>query len=110
MGRLWDELEQQIQNRNLPERTIFALAEAASGRKVRNATYRPIAEVSENVASRDLTELVANGLLVPYGEKRGRYYLAADLIKEIRTKTREPRSEAEDPFQTKRVEPSLFPN
>lgn len=110
MGRLWDELEQQIQNRKLPERTIFALAEAATGRKVRNATYRPIAEVSENLASRDLTELVASGLLVPYGEKRGRYYLASDLIKEIRARTREPRSEPEDPFQMKKVEPSLFPH
>lgn len=110
LGRLWDELEQQVKNRNLPERTIFALAEAASGRKVRNATYRPIAEVSENLASRDLTELVQSGLLIPYGEKRGRYYLASDVIKEIRARIREPRTEPEDPFQIKRVEPSLFPH
>lgn len=107
--RLWDELERLIASHGLPERTIFALAEAAWGRKVRNATYRPIAEITENLASRDLAELVARGLLVPQGEKRGRYYVASDFIKAIRSKTREPRLPIEDPFDLDKNQPGLFP-
>ncbi len=56
-----------------------------------------IAEVSENLASRDLKTLVDQGLLVTAGEKRGRYYLASDALKVIRLKTREPKKDV-DPF------------
>ena len=107
--RLWDELERLVTHHDLPDRTILALAEAAWGRKVRNATYRPIAEVTENLASRDLAELVAHGLLVPNGEKRGRYYVASELIKAIRSNTREPRLQIEDPFEFNKDQPTLFP-
>ncbi len=101
IDRLWGELEHEINNRGLPDRTIFALAEAAGGRRIRNATYRPIAEISENVASRDLKQLVDSGLLVPNGERRGRYYTASEFVLAIREKTREPRSAPEDPFDLK---------
>ncbi|HEX4963820.1 MAG TPA: Fic family protein [Thermoanaerobaculia bacterium] len=95
--RLWDALEEEIAARKLPERSIFALADAAQGLRVRNATYRPIAEITENLASRDLKSLVDQGLLLPAGEKRGRHYIASDVLKEISGKTHEPKR-TEDPF------------
>lgn len=53
MNRLWDELEVLVNHIGLPDRMIFALADAAVGLGVRNATYRSSAEVSENLASGD---------------------------------------------------------
>jgi hypothetical protein len=52
------------------------------------------------VASRDLKSLVEQGLLVPKGERRGRYYVASDGLREILVKTREGRR-VEDPFDQK---------
>jgi Fic family protein len=96
--RLWDALDHEIRIRHLPERTIFAVADAAVGLKVRNATYRGIAEVSDFVASRDFKQLVDTGLLVGSGERRGRYYVASPSILEIRRRTREPKPALDDPF------------
>ncbi len=89
--RVWNELEQMIKLHGLPERVIYALSDATFGYRVRNSTYRGIAEVSDAVASRDLKLLVDNGLLSPYGEKRGRGYVAGAILKALREKTREPR-------------------
>lgn len=100
--RLWDSLEEEIASLGLPERTLFALADAAVGLRVRNATYRPIAEINDNLASRDLKKLVEQGLLIPDGERRGRFYVASDRLKEIRVRTRETR-QVEDPFLSPRT-------
>jgi Fic family protein len=96
--RLWDSLEIEVSSRGLPERTLLALADAAVGLRVRNATYRPIAEISEQQASRDLKTLVEQGLLVPQGEKRGRFYTAGESVRLLRGKTREAGT-IEDPFE-----------
>ena len=96
ISRLWDELEELIRRHQLPERTQFALADAAMGLRVRNSSYRAEAEVSENLASRDLTLLVQRGLLAADGERRGRVYVASEDLKRIRGKTLEPRG-AKDP-------------
>jgi Fic family protein len=95
--RLWDALEIEVQSRSLPERTLFALSDAAHGLRVRNATYRPIAEISEAVASRDLKSLVDQGLLVARGEKRGRFYVASERLLAVRIATRETHA-IEDPY------------
>lgn len=95
--RLWDALEVEIKKHGLPERTLFALADAAMGLRVRNATYRPIADISDQVAGRDLKTLAETGLLVAQGERRGRFYVASDLALKIRAETREQRR-IEDPF------------
>jgi hypothetical protein len=42
--------------------------------------------------------LVDNGLLVADGEKRGRAYVAAPILKKIRERTREPRIEQQRLF------------
>lgn len=96
--RLWDELELEIKRRSLPDRVISALSDAAVGLVVTASMYRPAAEVSAQVASRDLKLLVEQGLLIPKGERRGRSYVAAPVITAIRMRTREPRSQDNDPF------------
>ena len=89
LARLWESLELLATRFGLPERAILALADAAMGHKVRNATYRNLAEISNDVASRDLKLLVDAGLLVARGERRGRYYVAAAPLIELRERTRE---------------------
>ena len=95
--KIWDELEIIIERRGLADRTIYALADATGGYKIRNPTYRRVAEVSTVVAGRDLRALVEAGLLEARGEKRGRYYVASPTLFEIRKRAAEPKQIA-DPF------------
>jgi len=82
--RRWSALEELVQAQGLPERSIAALFNAAQGHRLRNATYRVLAEkVTELVASRDLRSLVEAGLLEPHGEKRGRYYTASATLRQV---------------------------
>lgn len=109
MQRIWDELEEEIRRRNLPERVQFALSDATLGYKIRNATYRSVAEISETLASRDLKLLVDEGLLIPDGEKRGRSYVGSPILKSIREKTREPRKIDDPIFSSAPYLPGLEP-
>ena len=95
--RIYDELLSETAKRGLPERMALALLEAASPLKVRNASYRVSADISNNLASRDLKALTDAGLLRPAGEKRGRHYVASDAVMAIRDKHRLPRG-IPDPF------------
>jgi Fic family protein len=87
--RVWAELEAEAKKRGLPDRTLLALFDAAFGFKVRNATYRKTAEITENLASRDLKNLTDQKLLIAKGQKRGRFYVASDGVLAIRANTRE---------------------
>lgn len=96
----WEALEAEVNRRGLSERTIAALFNAALGYRIRNATYRAQADVSELVASRDLRALVEAGLLEPRGERRGRFYLRSAALAEVEASIRVERSEdGDDPFQ-----------
>lgn len=108
LQRLWDHLEEELLRRKLPERMVLALADAAIGLRVRNATYRSIAEVSNNLASRDLRSLVDEGFLRARGEKRGRYYVAAPWLRELRERLAEPKKVA-DPFEEGGEPPPVIP-
>jgi Fic family protein len=103
------ELERLVVRYRLPERTLEALFDAASGLRVRRAVYRAILEtqsddpVSEQTATRDLQSLTNHGLLVAHGERRGRYYTAGPELVAIRErviKNRNPRDDS-DPFADK---------
>jgi Fic family protein len=107
-GRLWAELEAEIKGRGLQERLILALHDAAFGYRVRNTTYRKAAEVSDAVASRDLGQLVAAGLLVAQGEKRGRFYTAGEWLSKVRAETRLTKV-ASDPFTGEQVREEPVP-
>ena len=95
--RLYAELSELVVANGLPDRTALALLQAASGSRLRNASYRVSADLSKNLASRDLKLLVDAGLLVPEGQKRGRVYSAAPFVAEIRQRLRLPRR-IDDPF------------
>ncbi len=96
--RVYEELSQIITRKGLPERMVFALMEAAFGYRVRNSSYRVSADISSNLASRDLKTLVSEGLLERQGEKRGAHYIASPEIREVRTRHRLPKS-IPDPFE-----------
>lgn len=108
IGRVWDEVEKTIEIHSLHERSEIALVDAAFGYRVTNERYRSENEISAVVASRDLRKLCDLNLLDAVGEKRGRYYVASDSLKEMREKTREPRR-MDDPYevQTIAAEPEL---
>ncbi len=102
--KICDELEVRIKRAGLPERSVLALADAAVGYRVRNPTYRKIAEVTDATAGNDLRLLVKAGFLVAHGEKRGRFYTASPTVQEIRRKVAEPK-QVIDPFDTAAATP-----
>lgn len=96
-SRIFGVIEQEVTRRGIHDRSTVALAEAAYGFQIRNANYRASATVSEALASKDLKELVEAGLLEPHGERRGRYYTAGAVIRNLVQQI--PRSERPgDPF------------
>ncbi|MEX0789523.1 MAG: Fic family protein [Actinomycetota bacterium] len=98
---LWEELERLVRRKSLPERMIPAMYDAAQGLRIRNAIYRQLSDLSEQTASRDLRALVANGLLRPNGERRGRFYTAEAELTEIWQSIRGRRNPRDDrdPFR-----------
>lgn len=100
--RLWTDLERIIEKHGLPERVLPALYDASIGFRVRRATYRASDkdDITEQMASRDLHDLVQANLLLPQGEKRGRFYLAGPEIAAARQaiiQSRDPKDDS-DPF------------
>lgn len=96
--RLWDELEQVLSRLGLPPRLALGLSDAALGLRIRNPTYRSVADISDQVAGKDLKMAVEGGLIEAKGERRGRYYVASPMLREMRERVREPRS-VPDPFE-----------
>jgi Fic family protein len=101
--RLWADLEQLTQQRDLPERMLPLLFDAAMGLRVRNATYRASLEesgdepITEQTASRDLQRLVQAELLVPRGQRRGRLYAGSPALTRLRQAiiaSRDPRNDS----------------
>jgi Fic family protein len=96
-GVVYVELEKLVKEKGLPNRTALGLLEGAFGTRIRNASYRVSTDVSHNLASRDLKQLVDAGLLEAKGEKRGRHYIAAAPVREIHERNRRPKG-VDDPF------------
>jgi Fic family protein len=99
LRRLWDILEREIATRGLPERAILALSDAAEGHRVRNPIYRRAADITPNLASRDLRLLVDQGLLEARGEKKGRFYVASTRLRAIAREDRPLDEPIENPFE-----------
>lgn len=100
--RLWGDLERIAEKHGLPERVLPALYDASIGFRVRRATYRASDkdDITDQMASRDLHDLVEAKLLVAQGEKRGRVYLAGSEIVAARQaiiQARDPKDDS-DPF------------
>lgn len=109
----WNEVEAIARARRVPGRAIPSLFDASAGFRIRNATYRASADVSELVASRDLRSLVDAGLLEPRGERRGRFYSRGPSLADIdhAIRARRPARVEDDPFTLAREafsEPTLW--
>jgi hypothetical protein len=99
MDVLWQELDIIISQRGLPERLIYAVADGAIGYRVRNSSYRNLAELNDIAASRDLKAAVDAGLLIPTGERRGRIYVGSPELRALVDKLRlEHIKSVPDPF------------
>lgn len=97
-SRIFNRVEELVRRHGLQERSTVALAEATNGFRIRNATYRKSADVSDALASRDLKELVDAGMLMPHGERRGRYYTAGPPLLELASQIAKPERPG-DPFE-----------
>ena len=97
LERVYADLSDLVKARRLPERTTMALIQAATGAKLRHSSYRVSADIPRHLVSRDLKALVDADLLIPQGERRGRFYTAAPVVADIRRKARLPRK-VDDPF------------
>jgi Fic family protein len=95
--RVWNEVEDMLMRRGFNDRALPSLVDAAFGYRLRRQHYMASAEVSEQVASRELHDLVEGGLLVAQGETRGRSYRASDLLRNIYLHNYQPRTLI-DPF------------
>jgi len=95
--RVWDEIEMLIHRKGVHERSLPVLADAAFGYRIRRTHYMNSADVSEQVASRDLKLLVERGLLTAEGETKGRIYRASDDLHSIYARHYETRTNI-DPF------------
>jgi Fic family protein len=97
-ARLWRELSDLAESRRLPERTLTALFDAASGLRVRRSGYERDAEVEPGTAARDLRMMVAADLLSPVGETRARRYSATPELRAVRNRVAEGRPPIVEPF------------
>ncbi len=101
IGRVWEQVSAVIKEIGLPERVENPMMDAAFGYRVKNGPYRDEAKISETVASRDLKRLTELSYLVPFGEKRGRYYEASDKLKSLVRAATDKSGPIEDPYQIK---------
>lgn len=83
LQRIWDAVSKEIGKRNLMERMAWAVGDASVGIKVRNSTCRKQTGISNESASKDFRTLVESGLLIPKGERKGRYYEASALVQKL---------------------------
>lgn len=97
-GRVYADISRIGRERGLNERTFFALMDGAMGFRVRAGQYREEHELSDVVASRDLRKLCDEGLLIPHGERRGRYYTGAKTLQEAAQATKVT-GRADDPYE-----------
>jgi Fic family protein len=104
--RLWNACVELSEHNRLPERCAAGLMDAALGVRIRRKIYRSSTEaatgeeISDLTASRDLKAMVDAGLLEAVGERRARYYLAAEVLNKLREEIRSqrPAESADDPF------------
>ena len=99
---VFETIEKLIERKKLIERMTIPLFNAALGIRVTNSRYQNETEESSYVAGRDLRVLADLEILIPHGERRGRYYTAGKELKEARQKARLDRTVL-DPYELPEV-------
>jgi Fic family protein len=97
LAGIWKAVDVETKERRLMDRTRWAVADASLGIRVRNSNYRNQVQISNESASKDLRILVEKGLLVPKGERKGRYYEASEIVRNLAKGASIPRNDR-DPF------------
>lgn len=108
LSKIWQAADKIAKEKGLPERSLQTIADAILGLKAKNATYRKYTNVTENLASRDLKMLVDKKVLVPAGQKRGRYYEPSQKLKQLRQELWTPFTIPE-PFKSQLPEQRTLP-
>jgi Fic family protein len=91
-------IDRMLKKHGLSDRMAIPLFDVALGIRLTNARYQKETEESQYVAGRDLKALSDLGILVPHGEKRGRYYTAGKAITDARNRARRQRV-VNDPYE-----------
>lgn len=98
LGKIYREVQKIQKAHGLNDRVSTVLMDAAIRLKVRAGRYREEHDLSDVVASRDLRRLCEEGLLVPNGERRGRYYTGSRELMDIAAGFKIS-VKAEDPYE-----------
>ena len=96
--RLWEAIDGDRVRSGLDERNMGSLYNAAVGLRVRRPDHIEYADVSERVATSDLKKMVEARFLRAVGERRGRYYIASDHLRQLQLQIQEERKSIPDPF------------
>ncbi len=99
---VFESIEKLVARERLIERMTIPLFNAALGIRVTNSRYQKETEESSYVAGRDLRTLTDLEILIPHGERRGRYYTAGRELKEARQRARRDRTVL-DPYELPEV-------
>ena len=97
--------DQALDGADVPKRVLPAIEHVLSGYALRNSSYRSLHdhEISQNLASRDLTALVNAGILEQHGVKRGAQYVLSEHLRrqalEARRRVREEIDVGADPYE-----------
>jgi Fic family protein len=92
--RIWREVDALRETRGLPPRTMASLFDAAIGLRIRNASHRRAVklaegeEISNQVATNDLSAMVQAGFVLQQGAKRGSHYVATETLSGIAERAR----------------------
>lgn len=76
-------VDEFVERHGLPARVTAPLELSFTGWNLTNARYREFAEVSANVASRDLRLLTDAGVIERQGERRGAWYRPVAELREV---------------------------
>jgi Fic family protein len=97
--QLYQQLDETIARHRLPERVADPLFDALLGSRVTRPSYlRRVDALEDRTATRDLARLTELGLLKPHGQTRGRYYVAAGELADLRDVLRRGRAPLSDPY------------
>lgn len=95
---LYGMIEGIIEKRELHERMAAPLFDCALGLRMTNSRYQSDVDVSGYIAGRDLKILADKELIIPHGERRGRYYVAGEDLRNARKAARRHK-ESLDPYE-----------
>jgi Fic family protein len=103
MANVFSELEEVLRPYAFKDRALTSLVNSAFGYKIKNSSYRTEsgAEISQEIASRDLRMLAELGLIEPRGKTHGRYYVPTARLREVRERSRIVEVSI-DPFSSER--------